>query len=195
MRRIQVAARGGGECARTGTLADTGCGEAATAIESIRGTATNAIATCWFASPLLASGGENGCAFFFETAQQFLFAQQFGLQPAGSGAFERMHEAAGSWSGRTAIANTTAIRIGAVFRMENIYHTRSGASTLGREAVVAVCFGIGAFRSMRIHATMITPTADIIGGPNFSINSMTIHSGRVSTDALRAVPAAVGHSF
>jgi hypothetical protein len=57
--------------------------------------------------------------FFLESAQQLLFAQQRGLQPSGLGAFERMQEAAGSWRGRTAIATTTANRIGAVFRMTN----------------------------------------------------------------------------
>jgi hypothetical protein len=96
-----------------------------TANESINGTETNAIACCWFASPLLASGGEFGIVLFFEVAQQVLFAQQFGLQPSGLTAFERMHEAAGSWSGRTAIASTTAIKIGAVLRMTSILSQRT----------------------------------------------------------------------
>lgn len=65
--------------------------------------------------------------FFFETAQQVLFAQQFGLQPSGLGAFERMQEAAGSWSGRANIASTTAIRMAAVFRIEITSSTRLGA--------------------------------------------------------------------
>gem|GEM_PF-5370407 len=81
------------------------------------GTETNPIACCWFASLLLASGGETGIVLFFEVAQQLLFAQQFGLQPSGLGAFDRMQEAAGSWRGRIAIANTTAIRIGAALRI------------------------------------------------------------------------------
>jgi len=67
--------------------------------------------------------------FFFEAAQQLLFAQQFGLQPSGLGRFERMQEAAGSWSGRTSIARTMAIRIGAVLRMTQTYHMSRAAST------------------------------------------------------------------
>jgi hypothetical protein len=73
----------------------------------------------------LASGGETGIVLFFEVAQQVLFAQQFGLQPSGLGAFTRMQEAAGSWSGLIAIASTTAIRIGAVLRMTNILSQRT----------------------------------------------------------------------
>ena len=68
--------------------------------------------------------------FFLETAQQLLFAQQFGLQPSWLTAFERMHDAAGSWSGLTNIASTTANRIVAVFRIADIYHEGPGASTL-----------------------------------------------------------------
>ena len=67
---------------------------------------------------------------FLETAQQLLFAQQFGLQPSALGAFERMHEAAGSWSGLPNMASTTANRIVAVFRIAHIYHKGPGASTL-----------------------------------------------------------------
>jgi hypothetical protein len=77
----------------------------------------------------LASGGETGIVLFFEVAQQVLFAQQFGLQPSGLGAFERMQEAAGSCRGRTSIASTTANRI-AVFRITDIYHHGLGASTV-----------------------------------------------------------------
>lgn len=102
-------------------LAHIGWGEAATAIESIRGTATNAIATCWFTSPLLASGGEKGWAFFLEVAQQLLFAQHFGLQPSGLGAFERMQEAAGKRSGAAAMANTIVNRITAALFCIELY--------------------------------------------------------------------------
>jgi hypothetical protein len=66
-----------------------------------------------------------------ETAQQFLFAQQFGLQPCGFGAFERMHEAAGSCSGLIAIANTTANRIGAVLRITQKLSQESPRSSDG----------------------------------------------------------------
>jgi hypothetical protein len=68
----------------------------------------------------LASGCEIGVVLFFEVAQQRLFAQQCGLQPSVLGAFERMHDAAGSCSGLINIATTTAKRIGAVLRMRNI---------------------------------------------------------------------------
>jgi hypothetical protein len=50
MRRIQFAARGGGECARIGTLVQVGFAEAAAAIESITGTETNPIACGCFGS-------------------------------------------------------------------------------------------------------------------------------------------------
>jgi hypothetical protein len=40
----------------------------------------NPISNCWPASLLLTSGGEIGPVLFFETAQQVLFAQHFGLQ-------------------------------------------------------------------------------------------------------------------
>jgi hypothetical protein len=46
-----------------------------------------------------------------------MFAQQLGLQASRLGAFERMHEAAGSRSGVTNIASTRANRIAAVFRI------------------------------------------------------------------------------
>ena len=84
------------------------------------GTETNAMTCCWFPSPGLASGGATGVAPFLESAQQLLFAQQCGLQPCCSGAFERMQDAAESWSGLTSIASTTANRITPVFRMRNI---------------------------------------------------------------------------
>lgn len=112
---MQVAARGGGECARTGRFTHAGGAEVTTAIESINGTETNPITGSWLTTPLFESGCETGIVFFFETAQQVLFAQQFGLQPSGLGAFERMQDAAGSCSGLTNIANTTANRIAAVF--------------------------------------------------------------------------------
>ena len=128
MRRIQVVARRGGECARTEIFSRAGCIVVAVASESITGRETNAIAWCWSVSPLLASGCETGVVLFFEAAQQLLFAQQCGLQPSGLGAFERMQDAAGSWSGLTNNASTTAKKMGAVLRMADIYHTGPGAS-------------------------------------------------------------------
>jgi hypothetical protein len=68
----------------------------------------------------LASGCEIGVVLFFEVAQQLLFAQQSILHRCSLGAFERMQDAAGSWSGLTNIANSTAKRMGAVLRMKNI---------------------------------------------------------------------------
>jgi hypothetical protein len=79
MSRIQLAASGGGECARTGMWARAVCAQAVSATESMIETATNPISNCWPASLLLTSGGEIGPVLFFETAQQALFAQQFGL--------------------------------------------------------------------------------------------------------------------
>jgi hypothetical protein len=55
--------------------------------------------------------------FFSETAQQIMFAQHLLLQTSWLGDFEKMHEAAGSWSGMTNNASTTVNRMAAVFRM------------------------------------------------------------------------------
>jgi len=115
MRRIQVAARGGGECARRGTLTHRGGGEAATAIESISETETNAI-TCLETVPW-SSGCEAGALFFSETAQQIMFAQHLLLQACWLGDFEKMQDAAGSWSGITNNASTTVNRIAGVLRI------------------------------------------------------------------------------
>ena len=90
-------------------------------MELVTGTKTIPMMTCcWCPSPGLASGGEIGVGLFFEVAQQLLFAQQSILHRCSLGAFERMQEAAGSWSGLTNIASTTANRMGAVLRMQNI---------------------------------------------------------------------------
>jgi hypothetical protein len=77
----------------------------------------------------LKSGWETGVVLFLETAQHVLFAQQCGLHPSRLGTFEKMQEAAGSWSGRANIATTTVIRM-AVFRIADIYHNRLAASML-----------------------------------------------------------------
>jgi hypothetical protein len=80
MSRIQLVASGGGECARTEVVAHAVSAKALSVIESMIETGANPISTCWRASVLLTSGGEIGPVLFFETAQQVLFAQQFGLQ-------------------------------------------------------------------------------------------------------------------
>jgi hypothetical protein len=46
-----------------------------------------------------------------------MFAQHLLLQTSWLGDFEKMHEAAGSWSGMTNNASTTVNRMAAVFRM------------------------------------------------------------------------------
>ena len=117
IRRIQLAARGGGECARNGTLENAGGAEIATPSQSITEIAINPD-TCCFASAFWESGCETVLVSFLEVAQQLLFAQHFGLQASWLGAFERMQDAAGSSSGRTAIAKSTANRIPAFFRIQ-----------------------------------------------------------------------------
>ena len=112
---MQVAARGGGECARTGALTQSRGGDAATAIESISGTETNPI-TCFETVPW-SSGWEAGALFFSETAQQIMFAQHLLLHASRLGDFEKMQDAAGSWSGMTNNASTTVNKIAAVFRI------------------------------------------------------------------------------
>jgi hypothetical protein len=79
MSRIQLATSGGGECARTGMSMRAVWAKVVSAIESMIETDTNPISNCWPESLLLTSGGEIGPVLFFETAQQALFAQQFGL--------------------------------------------------------------------------------------------------------------------
>jgi hypothetical protein len=56
--------------------------------------------------------------FLCEIAQQVLFAQHPLLQASRLGAFERMHDAAGSRSGVINIAKTTVNRIAAVLRID-----------------------------------------------------------------------------
>jgi len=55
--------------------------------------------------------------FFCEVAQQVMFAQQLLLQASWLGAFDRMHEAAGSRNGVLNIASATVNRIAAVLRI------------------------------------------------------------------------------
>ena len=55
--------------------------------------------------------------FFCEVAQQIMFAQQLLLQASWLGAFDRMHEAAGSRNGVLNIASATVNRIAAVLRI------------------------------------------------------------------------------
>jgi len=117
IRRMQVAARGGGEYARNGTLAQTisplanGCTCQLTA-----GVATSP-RTCCLATSLWSSGCDAGPLFFFETAQQVLFAQQLLLHASWLGAFDRMHDAAGSRNGMINIASATGSRIAALLRI------------------------------------------------------------------------------
>jgi hypothetical protein len=82
MSRIQLVASGGGECARTEAVAHAVRAKALSLIESIIETDTKLISTCGPASLLLTSGGQIGPVLFFDTAQQVLFAQHFGLQPS-----------------------------------------------------------------------------------------------------------------
>ena len=117
MRRIQVAARGGGEWARNGAFGNTRGAEGATASGSITEIATNPKTSC-FSSPFWESSCETGLVSFLEVAQQVLFAQHFGLQAWWLGAFERMQDAAGSSSGRTAIVKSATNRIPAFFRIQ-----------------------------------------------------------------------------
>jgi hypothetical protein len=55
--------------------------------------------------------------FSFETAQQIMFAQQSLLQASWLGAFDWMHDAAGSRSGVINIASASVSRIAAVLRI------------------------------------------------------------------------------
>ncbi|MDP9100412.1 MAG: hypothetical protein M3N48_15685 [Verrucomicrobiota bacterium] len=112
---MQVAARGGGECARTGALAEMGSATHARTCVLITGTETNPI-TCFETVPW-SSGCDAGALFFSETAQQMMFAQHLLLQARWLEEFEKMQDAAGSWSGITNSAKKTANRIATVFRI------------------------------------------------------------------------------
>lgn len=85
--------------------------------------ATNPRISC-LAIPFWESGCETGLVSFLGVAQQVLFAQHSILHAFSLGAFERTHDAAGSGSGLTAIANITANRIAAFFRITLTGSTR-----------------------------------------------------------------------
>ena len=113
---MQVAARGGGECARTGMVAQT-IGATPNASRELMGAVATSPSICCLAAPLCASGCDAGPVFFSDTAQQVMFAQQLLLQASWLGAFERMHDAAGGRRGVINIASTTVNRIAAVLRI------------------------------------------------------------------------------
>ena len=112
MRRMQVAARGGGECARAGGLAQRiGSERCGWATDAISGSASVASKSC-LSEPNFANGCDAGKEDFRESAQQVMFAQQPLLHASLLGAFERMHDAAGKRSGAThtaAVITTAAI--------------------------------------------------------------------------------------
>ena len=111
MRRMQVAARGGGECARAGGLAQRiGSERCGWATDASSGSASVASKSC-LSEPNFANGCcDAGKEDFRESAQQVMFAQQPLLHASLLGAFERMHDAAGNRSGamHTAAVITTA---------------------------------------------------------------------------------------
>ena len=116
MRRMQVAASGGGECARTGMVAQT-IGATVNGWSKLLGAAATTSSTCCLAAPFCANGCEAEPVFFSDTAQQVMFAQQLLLQASWLGPFERMHDTAGNCNDVVNIASTTANKIAAVFRI------------------------------------------------------------------------------
>jgi len=116
MRRMQVAASGGGECARTGMVAQT-IGATPNGWSELLGVAATISSICCLAAPFCAKGCEAEPVFFSDSAQQVMLAQQLLLQASWLGPFERMHDAAGNCSDVANIANTTANKIAAVFRI------------------------------------------------------------------------------
>jgi hypothetical protein len=114
---MQFSASRGGECARIGTLAQpTGPTANGWRREPMGAVATSPINWC-LAGACCASGWDTGPVFSFETAQHVMFAQQSLLQASWLGAFDRMHDAAGSRSGVINTASKTVTRIADVFRI------------------------------------------------------------------------------
>jgi hypothetical protein len=130
MRRIQVAARGGGEWARDGALGDASEAEGATTTGATTEIATNPRTSC-FSSPFWERSCETGLVSFLEVAQQVLFAQHFGLHASWLGAFESMQDAAGSCNGLNDIAKSTANRISIRLRIRFMNSTGIARSRSG----------------------------------------------------------------
>ena len=81
------------------------------------GSGESVTATCCLAAALWATGWGTDPLFFSETAQQVLFAQQWGLHAFSLGAFERMQDAAGNRRGATARASTMTTRVDPALRI------------------------------------------------------------------------------
>src|ERR1700681_1598608 len=81
--------------------------------------------TCCLAAACCANGWEAGPVFLCETAQQVMFAQHPLLQASWLGAFDRMHDAAGSRNGVINSASASVSRIAVVLRIRgSIAQTR-----------------------------------------------------------------------
>ena len=94
MRRIQISARGGGECALPSVLEKT-CGSVAVGMESA--TASSAgMALTFCGRPDLANGCPGGAVRSTDVAQQAMFAQHRGLHAFSLGALVMIQLAAGS---------------------------------------------------------------------------------------------------
>ena len=119
IRRMQLAARGGGEWARTVKFVRTDRAANDKIFESIAGAAEFNSTSCCFRKVVCVCGCDTGPVFFFDTAQQVLFAQQLLLQASRLGAFDRMHAAAGRRSGVIDIASESVRKIAAVFRISS----------------------------------------------------------------------------
>ena len=125
MRRMQVAERGGGECARTGMLAQIGSAVNDRTCAPITEAEANPI-TC-LETPLGKSDSEAGPAFLSESAQHSMSAQQLLLQAAWPGAIRPIHETAETCSGAIPIASIAVNRIATAFRISLMDSTKSAA--------------------------------------------------------------------
>lgn len=95
MRRMQISASVGGECAQASATGEATCGFAGARFSEIARASTGEMTVSLAAESFLASGCAAGAVFFSETAQHVLFAQQPGGHASLLGAFERMHDCAG----------------------------------------------------------------------------------------------------
>src|ERR1700674_3817112 len=117
IRRLQLAARGGGEWARTVKFVRTGLAANDKIFESIAGADEFNPTSCCFRKVVCVCDCDTGPVFFFDTAQQALLAQKLLLQASRPSAFDRMHDIAGTWTGAINIASTIVTRIAAVLRI------------------------------------------------------------------------------
>ena len=113
MRRIQISASGGGECATHSALNKTRNLVAASWVAGAAARAGAFVAMLLSSEPAFANGCTDGPVRSWDVSQQALLAQQSGWHIFSLGALERMHAAAETRIGATksAVASIIAMLI------------------------------------------------------------------------------------